>query len=247
MSKNAIIIGMPRSGTSMTTNIFAKSGYFVAEDEGDQLRSGDEFNPSGYWEAEPLIEANAQIFSDAKYNHDNTWLYDPISADQAENINTLKRRDEHKDLVNTYNKNTPWVWKDPRLCYTISYWWELMNDNTGVLLLKRDHDEIYNSFIRLKWREKNNESKADVMKRIKDHISTAELALKKYNIPYISVDYSDFKNNPVDTANKINLQGKIIKFTDMIGNMLSDPVRKKIKKIIPVFVWKLIYPNKYTK
>ena len=58
MTYNAIVIGMPRSGTSMVTNIFAKSGFFLAEDESNELRAGDEFNPSGYWEAQDLISAN---------------------------------------------------------------------------------------------------------------------------------------------------------------------------------------------
>ena len=270
MSKNAIIVGMPRSGTSMTTNIFANCGYFIAENESKDLRSGDEFNPSGYWEAEPLIKANAEIFSSAGYPHDNTWLYDRISSQQKHKIHELEQTDNHKSLVDIYNTNSPWVWKDPRLCYTIGYWWSLMDkDTTRVLLLKRDHEEIYNSFIRLKWRKTSTDSKTDVFKRINDHICAAEEALKKYDIPHITVNYADFKTDPEKTAelisnffdlnlssedlgfkqnlNTSSLQGKLIKLSDSLGNILPDPIRKLIKKLIPGFLWKLIYPHRYTK
>ena len=40
--KNTIVIGMPRSGTSMTAAIFARQGYFLAEDTDEELRPGDE-------------------------------------------------------------------------------------------------------------------------------------------------------------------------------------------------------------
>ncbi|MEJ2363028.1 MAG: hypothetical protein P8Z75_16755 [Gammaproteobacteria bacterium] len=51
MAFNTIVVGMPRSGTSMTAAIFARAGYYVSGDDEKQLRIGDEYNPDGYWEA----------------------------------------------------------------------------------------------------------------------------------------------------------------------------------------------------
>lgn len=175
MPKNVLIVGMPRSGTSMTASIFASNGYFVAEDSKNELRPGDEYNPSGYWEAEDLIKCNAEIFNAAGFHHDNTWLYNSIDDEQAASILTLEPLPEHEHLVDKFNKQGPWLWKDPRLCYTLGYWWPLLNhETTSVLLLKREPKEIYNSFIRLKWRSTSQQDKKDVILRIQKHMDAAE-------------------------------------------------------------------------
>lgn len=269
-AKNVLVVGMPRSGTSMTASIFTKSGYFVAENESDELRKGDEYNPSGYWEAESIIKSNAEIFEAAGFQHDNTWLFDPISDNQASNISKISPQANHIELIKKFDNNSPWIWKDPRLCYTLSYWWPLLNpDTTRVLLLKRDPNEIYNSFLRVKWRTPSDANKKEVFNRIDEHIKAAESAIEKYNIPYVEIYFSDYKNNPLDTINKINqmfdiqiqtndigynhklnnqsLNGIILRIINTIGDILPSYIRTLIKKLIPTFIWKILNPNRYSK
>ena len=265
MPMNAIIVGMPRSGTSMTAAIFSRAGFYVTADEDGQLRKPDEFNPTGYWEAEPLIQANSAIFKSAGFPHDNTWMYEPITLAQASRINDLQRSAEHQRFVTGYNQTSPWVWKDPRLCYTLGYWWPLMNrDNTRVLLLKRDPKDIYNSFIRVKMRTPSAEDKQDTFQRIKDHMNAAEAAIRMYNIPYIEVHYSDFANDAEATANRIssffeldlashdlgfnecannsNLRGKLGIVLDRIADHIPRNLRKTIKHTMPPILMKYLFP-----
>ena len=269
MPKNVLVVGMPRSGTSMTAAIFANNGYFVAEDQNKELRASDEYNPSGYWEAEPLIQCNAEIFAAAGFKHDNTWLYDSITDDQANAILSLQPSVKHQQLVDKFNQHNPWIWKDPRLCYTLGYWWPLLDaTTTSVLFLKRDPKEIYNSFIRLKWRSTSQEDKADVLLRIQKHLDATEAALKKYNIPHIVIHYSDYKNHPEKTADKLSrffdlhlnkddlgyqnkynthsLRGTLLRITDKIGDLLPHNIRTIIKKLIPTFIWKKVNPHRYS-
>lgn len=268
--KNVLVVGMPRSGTSLTASIFTNQGYFVAENESKELRDSDEYNPSGYWEAEPLIKSNAEILAAAGFNFDNTWLFEAISAEQAAVIPKLAAKDKHKDLVEKFNRNSPWIWKDPRLCYTLSYWWPLLNpETTRVLFLKRDPNEIYNSFIRLEWRKPGNEAKQDVMQRVEDHLAAAELALKQLNIPFIEVNYADYKNQPEKTVLELNetfgldlnpddlgykhkynnqsLQGKLLRWLKNLGNLLPSGLRQFVKKLVPQFIWKILIPHRYSK
>ncbi len=268
--KNVLIVGMPRSGTSMTASIFTRSNYFVADDKDSDLRSGDEFNPSGYWEAKPLIQCNAEILNNAGFAHDNTWLFDPITKKQTETITQLSPSKKHQQLVENFNQHSPWMWKDPRLCYTLGYWWPLLNpETTRVLLLKRNSNEIYQSFLRLKWRAATPQSKIDVINRTKAHISTAEEAIKHYNIPYIEINYSDYKNNPDETAKKLShffnidistqdlgynhklnnqsLHGTILRIATRLSDILPDNIRANIIKLIPKFILKFIQPHRYTK
>jgi len=268
--KNVLVVGMPRSGTSMTASIFTRQGYFVAEDESQELREGDEYNPSGYWEAESLIKSNAEIFKAAGYNHDNTWLFDPITNAQVSKISSLPPQQQHQALIEKFENNTPWIWKDPRLCYTLDYWWPLLNpETTRVLLLKRTPSEIYSSFLRVKWRTASSTNKQDVFERVEHHIAAAQRSIEKYNIPHVVINYSDYKKYPVDTINKLNktfniqiqtqdigydhklnnqsFNGIILRITNGIGDILPANIRTMIKKIIPTFVWKIINPNRYTK
>jgi len=268
MQKNVIIVGSPRSGTSMTTRIFAQNNYFVAEEASTQLRQGDEYNPSGYWEAEPLIQANVDVFSAAGFDYDNTWLYDAISKQQAEKIYQISPLEQHRSLVNTYYQNSPWVWKDPRLCYTLPYWWQLMDpDNTGVLLLKREPEEIYQSFLRLKWRSGSTAEKETTLKLIQDHLDAAEAAVKKLNIPHIVVNYADFGKAPHQTVaainkffnlaltaadlgydNKLNhtgLKGKLTYFLDRFAEKIPAGLRRFLKNLIPKKLLNNLFPHRY--
>jgi hypothetical protein len=267
MPVNAIVVGMPRSGTSMTAAIFAKAGYFVAEDSESQLRKGDEFNPTGYWEAEPLIQANAAVFRAAGFAYDNTWLYDPISWEIATRIHELERIVAHHRFVGEFNTRSPWVWKDPRLCYTLGYWWPLMDQaNTRVLLLKRDPRQIYTSFLRLKWRTLSTQDCDDTIQRVENHIKAAEYAIAKYNIPHIVLDYDDFARDADATAHRIseffdlnlqthdlgfdaranhsNFRGKLAIALDRIADHLPDGMRKSIKYVVPSWLLDYLYPFK---
>jgi len=268
MPKNAIVIGMPRSGTSMLTNIFAQSGFFAAEDEANDLRAADEFNPSGYWEAEDLINANNEIFNAVGYEPHNTWLKEPISKTQARNILQLTASKEHIQLVKKYNSTQPWVWKDPRLCYTIGYWWPLLDhSNTRVIFLKRDPKQIYSSFIRLNWRERGQDGLDDVMKRIDDHLSNAEESIIRFSIPHIEVNYSDFGVHAERISNKIGeffeinlsssdlgfdtklntsgFRGSVMKLVVKFGDLLPDSLRNALKILTPKFLLRLIFPHRY--
>ena len=268
MPKNAIVVGMPRSGTSMTASIFARIGYYCADNDNSELRAGDQNNPFGYWEAASLIQSNAEVFSAVGFNHDNTWLYDAIAEHQAQAIEGLEKSPDHQELIHDFDQNSPWMWKDPRLCYTLSYWWPLCDKaNTGVILIKRDPEEIYNSFVRVKWRNLTPADKRDTYDRINHHISTAEKTIRDLNIPHVIVHYSDFKRSPEQTASKIasffdvklttqdlnfsehlnhsSTRGRFATYIDLTIDCLPNTWLPHIKSLVPNWVMKKLYPERY--
>ncbi|TQV74604.1 hypothetical protein FLL45_06470 [Aliikangiella marina] len=215
--KNILIVGMPRSGTSMTTNIFVRQGYYVAEDLKSQTRQGDKDNPAGYFEAEQLIEANVSVFNAAGYPHHNTWLFDAIDVETANSIDNVRPEESHRALVDSYNQHNPWVWKDPRLCYTLGYWWNILDkDSTAVLLLRRNPMDIYQSFLRMNWRKGSEEDKQDVLEREIAHITAAKKTIEALDIPYVEIDYGKFESNPKEIIGKLNSTFNLnLKVTDL--------------------------------
>ena len=264
-SRNVLVVGMPRSGTSMTAYVFARQGYFVAESPEEDLRPGDAFNPTGYWEPRPVIDANADLFGAVGYPHNNTWLYDPISTDQVDAIAALPARDRHRALVRRYDAHPPWIWKDPRLCYTLAYWWPLMNPaTTAVLLIRRDPEEILQSFVRLGWRD-GDAARAEVTACVQSHLGAAERAIERLRIPHLAVDYADFETRPAETAARISaFFGVRVRAEDLgyrhvlnhshgfgwlsgcamrVANQMPGGVRRLVKRVLPAAVLNRVFPG----
>jgi len=270
MTKNVIIVGAPRSGTSMTALIFTRKGYFVTDDADADLQEANEFNPDGFWEASRLRQGNEQLFAEAGFPFANTWLFEPITDEAADKILTLPTDDDHVKLVAHYNSKSPWMWKDPSLCFTLGYWWKLMDpETTGVLFLRRNSDEIYQSFLRLQWCKADKQSKKIALRRIKHHMEYVEKTLKTNNIPHIVIDYSEYDKAPEQTAQRIGeyfglnlsvadlgfnrkyrtsgLRGRVMRLMNQLSELLPDSLRKTIKRLMPVKLLKLLFPMRYIK
>jgi hypothetical protein len=268
MPKNVIVVGMARSGTSLTASIFAKHGYYV--DEQGSVAPSNHLNPKGYWESKSLVKLNAKILRSSGFPRDNTWIYKPITDEQVEFINHFELDDEFRGFLDGFNRKAPWIWKDPRLCYTLGCWWPLLDrDNTAVLLVRRDPEAIYNSFVRAGWRRHGSRERQATYERIDSHIRNAEAIFDKFAIPAVTIQYEDFKNNPLSVVDKINtscdlslsvddlgyddrfnhdkFSGKIGTYLDKGINRLPAKWIKRLKKFVPGFLLSLLYPERYEK
>lgn len=266
MPKNILIVGMARSGTSLTASIFANNGYFLAKDVEKELKKGNEFNPTGFFEAETVIEKNREIYKAIGYQADNTWMFEPIEPKHVDTLKNLKPLSGHEELVAFYNSRSPWVWKDPRLCYTLHYWWQLMDENTAVLLVKRKPEAIYNSFLRTGWISATKEHKRQTYDRIDQHILQAEKTLKALNIPYVEIDYSEYRDAPQALCKKLNegfglnlkvtdlnyddaynhssFVGKLSTRLDLMLNKLPKHWIHTLKKVVPTGLINLFFPER---
>jgi hypothetical protein len=119
MSKNVVVIGMHRSGTSALTNAIRLLGCSIG-DTGD-FTSPKRWNPQGNWEHQRLIERNELILE----LHGGTWFAPPRLPDDWAGRRKARAmlprlRSEFAEI---YTKEG-WVWKDPRACLTLPVWME---------------------------------------------------------------------------------------------------------------------------
>lgn len=196
MAKNVVVVGMPRSGTSLTMAVFARHGYYVGPIRRDRYREGDEHNPFGYFEADALVKRNAQLFARAGFPHHNTWLFDRMTDDVRARLHALEHEPGDAELVASYQPRRPWAWKDPRLTYTIGYWLPLLDlDDTALILMWRDPAAVVNSFRRMDWT-----IQPDLADRVVEHFEVARDALVAAGAPHLTIDYQDYLARPAEMA-----------------------------------------------
>ena len=265
--RNAIIVGMPRSGTSLAAAIFVNKNYRVVVGARRDLLPRNEANPFGYWEAESMNNHNAAILGAAGFPFHNTWMFDRIQPEQAKRIYDLSPLPEHMRYLQAFEQHGPWVWKDPRFCYTLAYWWPMMNPKTtGVLLVRRASGAIVRSFNRLDWRRPLAQGSDDFYARIGDHLEAAMGAIRSFDIPYLEIDYEEFVDAPDRVARRLsNFFGISLITADLNVQLALNhsswrgrlsgalrsatralPVRAKraLARIVPQTVMEVVYPEK---
>lgn len=201
MPRNVMIVGPPRSGTSLASDIFARQSYYT----GEGLRVGDDYNPFGYYEAEDLIEANVRLFDAAGYPHHNTWKFDPITPRQIAALGRLDPRDEDRALLDAWNGHSPWMWKDPRFAITLEYWSKLIDlDATAIILTRRNPEDIYWSFRRKGWCGASDDDRSQAISIIEQHADNARDVVERLGLPHITIEYMEYSTAAADIAARIS-------------------------------------------
>lgn len=241
MAKNALIVGPPRSGTSLASSIFARVGYHVGSIRAANYRLGDDHNPFGYFEADEVVEHNARLLRRVGYRFHNTWTFEPISASEEAQFAVLEADDQDRELVRGYEDHAPWLWKDPRMCLTLPYWWRFMDpDRTVVYLTTRDPVDAYASFRRKGWCRSGAGERRRVGRLVEHHIESARQTVASLNIPHIRVHYTDYSTDPEGVAERISEAFEIdVSSADLnfrpeldhsgLRGTISTPIRQGLK------------------
>lgn len=115
------VIGMHRSGTSLTARLLNLMGaYFSPEGMELPANSG---NPKGYWERLDVFRLNKNFILDS--GHDwykvSQWDLNEISMEKRQDF-----EDKTKKIILAMDAHRPWMIKDPRFCLLFSLWLPLL-------------------------------------------------------------------------------------------------------------------------
>ena len=124
-----IITGSGRSGTSAVARMVHESGLPVGHD----LVAADEGNAAGYYEERELINRNQWILNDAGLNR---WF---ATATREEMLAAAR---PHHDAMRELLANATPAWKDPRFCWTLEAWMELMPEKPRLVVCLRSPTEV---------------------------------------------------------------------------------------------------------
>lgn len=126
------VLGMHRSGTSLTTGILKLLGLYLGPDA--ELIPPNYGNPSGFWEHQKFIQYNDQILTALGGSwHEPPlfppgWEHTPQFADIRHQVRFFLGRE--------FQASTLWGWKDPRTCLTAPLWKQLIPSLQCVLCLR---------------------------------------------------------------------------------------------------------------
>lgn len=130
------VLGMHRSGTSLTMGVLHRLGVYLGAAENLMQPSKD--NPEGYFENERIVAIDDRLLARLGGSWDEPpeppggWERSPALADlRAEARGFLERE---------FGGYPLWGWKDPRTCLLVPFWRELVPDARYVLCFRNPLD-----------------------------------------------------------------------------------------------------------
>jgi hypothetical protein len=129
LSRDCIILGSGRSGTSLAAGMLANVGYFM----GDELWPGDVGNPKGYFEDRKVNSINDELLAPltpAKpARRLRRWIRTegyPLSLSRWLAVvppdSSIPCPPEMIERIKAATSHRPFCFKDPRFCYTLPLW-----------------------------------------------------------------------------------------------------------------------------
>jgi len=146
-NNNIIIMGMPRTGTSLVTNLLSDAGWNLDAGGIFKMMGKDEYNKKGYFEVRNIIKINDQLMranvpyssflqpydvdGDFPLHEQDYYEAIPMVNDYTRRDNwnmahfrTLEQLTQHRNYIEfCYNNlNQPWAIKDVRFPFTLGQW-----------------------------------------------------------------------------------------------------------------------------
>ncbi|HYF65865.1 MAG TPA: sulfotransferase [Herpetosiphonaceae bacterium] len=127
--RSIIIVGVPRSGTSMTAKLVKEWGAQAGADQ--HFASPDAFNQTGYWEYLPL-----KNFHDTLLRACGASMISPPSEAQLRELaHDPHWREQAFALLREMGENI-WFWKQPLLSFLLPFWQEVWGNPVFIICIR---------------------------------------------------------------------------------------------------------------
>lgn len=117
------VLGMSRSGTSVTARTLAILGVYLGE-EVELMPAVEENNPAGFFEHQEIADLNEEMLAVLGEAPRQRWRHPPPLRTGWERDPRLEpRREEAASILRrSFGGRRVWGWKDPRTCLTLPFW-----------------------------------------------------------------------------------------------------------------------------
>lgn len=184
-----IITGSGRSGTSAVARLVHEAGLSVGHD----LIEADESNAEGYFEERGLIAMNDAILNDVGLNE---WF---AVASREQILEAARARgDAMRELAESA---TP-AWKDPRFCWTLEAWMELLPERPRVIVCLRSPSEVAASTLKY-YGQAGEEAVRHVEHRWLSEYGRLLEIIDEYGLEAITIEFAALHGDPERTVELI--------------------------------------------
>lgn len=148
-----------------------------------------------------LIKLNRRMMDDLGYGHNHEHEFSQQTIiDMAQRADSIDLS-PYQDFVDRCNEHQPWVWKDPRLTWTIRVWARLIDlSKTSFVVLTRDDDQAWiSSTLRrhIQTRAFTNYYNHGIVASLKDFLDSNDCAFVEYQ-------FEDLLLTPERTIESLN-------------------------------------------
>lgn len=197
-NKNIVVLGCPRSGTSLLANLIRSAGYNIDGSGSKKLMKPNfKYNPDGYFERIDIVKLNDAIIK--QINSDYSFL-NPPSLREIQNFDIVSN--ELTEINHELSNTCGWIIKDSRLSFTLHAYKNL--NNVHIIKIIRDPKEVKQSMIN---------HYGDLFT---NDITHGPHEVKKINFDY----YYNLINNCIDWQ-KTKFDNITIQYNDLINNKLK--------------------------
>ena len=142
MKDNIIIMGPGRTGSSILAGIISQAGYYL---NADQLQKRM-FYPGGDYENPELVKLNKSLLLKSGYGAEKVVSFREVDIDFMNKFAQSTNINEYEAFIGNCNDNSPWLWKDPRLTFTIYFWRNFINlQKIKFIFITRDQEQVFRS------------------------------------------------------------------------------------------------------
>ncbi len=136
--RDVVVVGAPRSGTSMLAGLFADAGHCA----GRRLIPPTPSNPTGFHEDLDVNAANDDLLAEL---HDSPWPGTESPIRRLRWIGAYEgwvRGAPSGSDLGTLVPDRPFVLKDPRFCYTLPAWRDVLPDVLVVVIVRHPAEVV---------------------------------------------------------------------------------------------------------
>ena len=136
MSKQLIITGMHRSGTSLVTNVIQETGVHI----GENLLGSYKGNKHGHFEDFDFLYLHENIlrrFGETPFTQTRLTPNQIMTTERDMALHLIKQREAYQ----------LWGWKDPRTALFLDFWHDLLPDATYIFVYRHPF-EVISSLVR---------------------------------------------------------------------------------------------------
>jgi hypothetical protein len=194
VKKNAIILTPGLTGSSVFAALFGLAGYWL----GNHTVQNTDYDT---FENAELVALNRELLGALApgFNHKRRFsIEDIVGIERASQTGELQ---PCREFLARCMSHSPWLWKDPRLTWTIRVWAKVMDlRQTAFLVLTRDDLQA--------WISANNRRRIQSMRYTREYndgITTANIRfLEESRLPFMKASFEDLLLQPEQMLDRLN-------------------------------------------